>query len=67
MFELIRRLKLKIKKVINQEGLLVIPKFFKEFPRIAKNFSDLERIVNQGLEFQFMVDDDVDRKMSSSS
>jgi hypothetical protein len=68
MFELIRRFKLKIKKITTIDGELVLSKFFKEFPRIAKNVSDLERIVSEGYKFKFMAEEDgADRKMSLSS
>jgi hypothetical protein len=68
MFELIRRFKLKIKKITTIDAELVLPKFFKEFPRIAKNVSDLERIVSEGYKFKFMAEEDgADRKMSLSS
>ena len=54
MFELIRRLKVKIKKISNSEGKLVLQKFYKEFPRIARTLDDVNKIAEQGLSNEYM-------------
>jgi hypothetical protein len=65
MFELIKRLKIKVKKVmtidvVKNEGpagcLINYPAFFKEFPRIAKNMDDVERIFNEGVNNNYLLD-----------
>ena len=61
MFELIRRLKAKIKQIVdvNQTDgpggcALVFSKFFKEFPRIARSMQDVEAIVQDGLSNEYL-------------
>jgi hypothetical protein len=63
MFELIRRLKIKLRKIVDPAQTdgpagcsIVMTKFFKEFPRIAKCQDDVDRIEREGIDNQFMVD-----------
>jgi len=64
MFELLRRLKAKIKKLTDSESegasngpagcLFLTKKFFKEFPRIAKSQKDVDRIVAEGPDHEYL-------------
>lgn len=61
MFELIRRLKAKTKQIVDitqADGPggceIVLSKFFKEFPRIARTMQDVESIVLEGLSNEFL-------------
>jgi hypothetical protein len=65
MYELIKRLKIKIKKVMtidleNNEGPagcnINFAVFFKEFPRIAKNMDDVEKIWAEGVNNSYLID-----------
>lgn len=55
MFELMRRFKQRVKRITDAQGHIVLSKFFKEFPRIAKNMNDVNLIAEQGLATQFIV------------
>jgi len=44
MFELMRRFKQRVKRITDAQGHIVLSKFFKEFPRIAKNMNDVNLI-----------------------
>lgn len=57
MFELIRRLKIKLRKIVDPTQTdgpagcsIVMAKFFKEFPRIAKCQDDVDRIEREGID-----------------
>ena len=61
MFELIRRLKAKTKQIMDltkTDGAggcqIVLQRFFKEFPRIARSMSDVENIAKEGLSNECM-------------
>jgi hypothetical protein len=64
MFELIRRLKVKVKRITNTDigndgpaGCKIIhERVFKEFPRIAKNEADIERIISEGPKNNYLFD-----------
>jgi hypothetical protein len=65
MYELIKRLKIKIKKVMTidlekNEGPagcnINFCAFFKEFPRIAKNMEDVEKIWEEGVNNSYLID-----------
>ena len=63
MFELMRRIKLKLRRVTDRDvqalskpgGCIIhLHKFFKEFPRIAKCHADVERIISDGSSLEFL-------------
>ena len=61
MFELIRRLKLKTKLIMDVSKTdgpggceIILSKFFKEFPRISRSINDVENIAKEGLSNEFM-------------
>ena len=61
MFELIRRLKAKTKQIMDltkTDGAggcqIVLQRFFKEFPRIARSKQDVENIAKEGLSNECM-------------
>ena len=65
MFELIKRLKIKIKKImdvdlVKNEGPggcnINLQAFFKEFPRIAKNSEDVQQIFEEGINNNYLLD-----------
>lgn len=64
MFELMRRLKVKVKRIVNtdlgNEGpagcKLIMERVFKEFSRIARNAADIERISLEGPRNNYLFD-----------
>lgn len=64
MFELMRRLKLKVKRITNTDlgndgpagCRLILERVFKEFSRIARNEADVERIALEGQRNNYLFD-----------
>lgn len=64
MFELMRRLKVKVKRITNTDlgndgpagCRLILERVFKEFSRIAKNEADIERIAMEGPRNNYLFD-----------
>lgn len=63
MFELMRRIKLKLRRVTDKDisslakpggCIILLHKFFKEFPRIAKSHADVQRIISEGVSLDFL-------------